>query len=61
MGKLLLSIGHRFAVFPQVPPVFVVGVALRFSQLWSSEGGMLSLKPEKPEARTRSLLAYHDP
>lgn len=32
--KLLLLISHRFAVFPPVPGVFVVGAALRFSQLW---------------------------
>ncbi len=40
--KLLLLISCRFAVFPPVPPVFVVGAALRFSQLCSSQRGMLS-------------------
>lgn len=36
--KLLSLISHRLAVYAPVPGVFVDGAALRFSQLWSSQG-----------------------
>lgn len=40
--KLMLLISHRLAVFAPAARVFVVGAVLRFSQLWSSQRGMLS-------------------